>query len=86
MQLLQLGLWRHRHATHSLTGIRLFEESAVAYHDSLDTLVGTIEECLQTATRHSCYADVLHVQFLIVRRVRVGILCKSPVNALNLLF
>ena len=34
VDLLQLLLWRHGHATHSLMGILLIEESAVADHQA----------------------------------------------------
>ena len=85
MDLLQLFLRRHRHAANSLIGILLVEESAIADHEGRNTWVGTVEQGLQTATRHAGYTDMLGVNLLIIRRFRIAVLGDNPINALNLL-
>ena len=60
---LQLRFVGHRHASHCLSAIAGLEESAIAYHQGLDARVGAVVECLQTAARHACHADVFHVDF-----------------------
>ena len=85
VDLLQFRLRRHGHSTHSTTGILAVEESAVAHHQSLDARVGTVIECLQTAARHTCGSDVLHVDLLVIWRTRISILRNHPVNRFYLL-
>ena len=67
MDLLQLLLRGHGHATYGLASVLLVEESAVADHQRLDTGIGTVEEGLQTTARHAGDTDVLHIDFIIVR-------------------
>ena len=59
-------LFRHRHATDSLTGILFVEKSAIANHKRLDTWVSTVEERLQATARHTSNTDSLGVNLLIV--------------------
>ena len=85
MQFLQLLLRRHRHATNSLIGILLVKESTIAYHNTGDTRIGTIVQRLQSATRHTSYADMFCINLLIIGRLGVIVLINNPVDALNLL-
>ena len=85
MDIVQLLFLRHRHTSYSLTSILLVEKTTIANHQQLDARISTIEECLQTTTRHTCYADILYVKLLIIGRFGVCILSNSPINALNLL-
>ena len=85
MQIVELLLLGHGHTAYSLVGILLFEESAVANHDGFDARVGTVEEGLQSATRHTGHADVADIEFLVIGRLRIGILSNGPVEAFNLL-
>ena len=85
VDLLELVLRRHRHTTDGLSGILHLEEAAVADHQRRDTWVCAVEECLQTAARHTCHADLLRVDLLIERRLRIGVLLLCPVDALYLL-
>ena len=85
VNLLQFLLRRHRHTAYSLMGVLLIEETTIADHQSLDALISTVKECLQSTARHTCHADILQVDLLIVGRLRVSILSESPVDALDLL-
>ena len=85
MYLLQFLLRRHGHSAHSLVSVLLVEEAAVADHQCCDTLVGAVEQGLQSAARHTCHADVLRVHLLVEGRLLVRILGDNPVDALYLL-
>ncbi len=85
MDLVQFLFRGHGHAANSLMGILTVEETAVADHQQTDTGIGTVEERLKTATRHTGHTDVLRVDLVIIGRVLVGILGNNPVDGLYLL-
>ena len=91
VDLSQLLLGNAGHTRHTtgigatLVALGLLKQSAVADHDRGNALVEAVEECLQTAARHTRDTDVLGVDLLIERTVLIGILLEGPVHRLHLL-
>ena len=85
MNFFQFFLGRHGHTANGPTCILHLEKAAVANHQQRDTRIGTVEQRLQSAARHTCHTEVLHIYLLIIGRLRVCILRINPVDALNLL-
>ena len=67
MDLAKLIFRRHRHVGHGAACVLLIEQSAVTYHQSGDSGVGTVEECLQSSARHTSNTEILYIYLLIER-------------------
>ena len=83
MNALEALFVRHRH-TWNCSGT-VYEESDVANHAGLKSLVGCVAQCLETSAGHSGSGYVLCVKLIEVWTCRVSIDFFGPVDTFNLL-